>query len=100
MKLASLAVMSRDKKIGNAGIVGLVENEIVWSPDSRAFFINGNNNGYDDYHTAAHRLDEPELGPGNITAAVEEDMVRSFPPCRAKYALKYCEEEAAHPDFI
>jgi hypothetical protein len=78
--------------------VGSVEDEIVWSPDSKAFFINGNDNGYGDNHLAVHRLDDPHLAPGYITREVEQDMVRSFPPCQAKDHMDICSELAANPN--
>ena len=78
--------------------MGSVEGELTWSPDSQAFFVNGNNNGYGDEHVAVHRLDDPNLGPGNITGEVERDMARSFPPCRAKDPVDSCAELATKPE--
>lgn len=80
--------------------MGSVESELTWSPDSKAFFINGNDNGYGDNHLAVHLLDDPDLGPGYITGEVEQDMIRSFPPCQAKHAEDDCAELAAKPEDL
>jgi len=97
IRVASLRVTSLGKVVGVVGPVGTVESELTWSPDSKAFFINGANNGYGDDHVAVHRLDLPGLGPGFITHEVEQDMVRSFPPCRAKDPIDTCAELEAEP---
>lgn len=91
LEFAALRVISEGRNLGQVLPVGTVENEIVWSPDSAAFFINGNSNGNGDYHVAVHQLNDSNLGPGRITKEVEEDMVRSFPPCRSKdLSVKDC----------
>ncbi|HTS11450.1 MAG TPA: hypothetical protein VMH00_04975 [Candidatus Limnocylindrales bacterium] len=95
---AKVTVVAAGKKLGEVDLAGFVEDEVVWSPDSKAFFMNGNNNGYGDYHVAVHRIDDPKLGPGNVTQAVGRDMVRSFPPCKAKDPPDGCAELARNPD--
>jgi hypothetical protein len=97
---ATLRVVTDGKEIGAVGPVGMVDSELTWAPDSKAFFVNGNSNGYDDYHVAVHVLSEPYLGPGSFTSEVEEDMVRTFPPCKAAYAPQDCAEIASDPSFI
>jgi hypothetical protein len=95
---AELRVVSRGKVLGEVRVVAISENEIVWSPDSKAFFINGNNNGYGWNTFAVHRLNDPELGPGNISADAEEDVARSFPPCQAKAPPDDCAGLADDPE--
>lgn len=97
-KFVKLRVLSAGRLLGEILPMGTVANEIVWSPDSKAFFINGNNNGNGDYHVAVHRLDRPHLGPGKITADVDRDMVSSFPPCKARDAGEDCKRLMAHPE--
>jgi len=98
IKEASVTVFSNGKKLGEVVPVGLVDDEIVWSPDSKAFFITGNSNANAWDAVAVHRIDDPELGPGFVTGEVEKDMARSFPPCRAKYYHPdNCAHLAAHP---
>jgi hypothetical protein len=95
---ASLRVVTNGNLVGEVGPVATGDVEIVRSPDSKAFFIDGsfNANGWDTF--AVHRLDDPDLGPGNISEDVGEDMVRSFPPCRAKDPFPGCAELAEEPD--
>jgi hypothetical protein len=97
----SLRVTSSGRFLGEIQPVGEAENEITWSPDSKAFFINGSDNSYTENPVAFHYLDDPNLGPGYDTDAVARDMVRSFPPCKVKNPSETCGEEAANPkDFI
>jgi hypothetical protein len=99
--VANIEVLRLGMKLGAVVSVGAVQDELVWSPDSKAFFLNGNNNGYSDYHVAVHVLDAPSLGPGYITDEVEKDMAQSFPPCRAAYTPDNCAELAKNPsDYI
>lgn len=96
----SLTVFRAGRLVGSVKAVGLVQDEIVWAPDSQAFFVNGNNNANSDYHVAVHRLEDPHLGPDHITEEVEKDMVRSFPPCRAKNPLDNCAEVAEEREYF
>jgi hypothetical protein len=78
--------------------VDLVEEEIVWSPDSKCFFINGNYNGYVDEIAGVYCIDQPNFALAHIMQYVEEDMAHSFPPCRATYlSEKQCAQMAADP---
>jgi len=97
IRMASLVVSASGRKLGRIDLVGTVEDEILWSPDSRAFFINGNNNADADDHVALYRLDETELRRSNVTKQVETDMTRSFPLCRATNAMEDCEWLTKHP---
>jgi hypothetical protein len=101
IEIATLRVTMFGRNIGQVQPVASVEDEITWSPDSKAFFMNGNENANGWEHVAVHILDEPNLGPGYITRAVEQDMVRSFPPCQATNPIDNCSELAAKPeDYI
>jgi hypothetical protein len=95
--LVSLTVTSHGANLGEITLPGFVEDEIVWAPDSRAFFINGSSNGYSDFHFAVCRLIDSRLSVVIPTQNVLRDMVRSFPPCRAKTPYKDCEGLAADP---
>jgi hypothetical protein len=94
---ASLRVTTLGRDRGEVEVVSSVEDEIIWSPDSKAFFINGDADVDDGNMLAVHILDDPHLGPGNIAGAVMRDMVRSFPPCEAKDPVDICAELAAEP---
>jgi hypothetical protein len=100
VEVASLRVTTLGKYAGEVLPVGSVESELTWSPDSKAFLINGNDNGYGDDHLAVYLLDDSHLVPVHITREVEQDMVRSFPPCQAKNAVDNCAELAAGHDYF
>ena len=90
--LVSLSVLSGGKVLGDVDTPGFVENEIVWSPDSKAFFITGNSNANTDYHVLVYLLNPPGLIRINPSRAALRDMVRSFPPCRALTAYDGCKD--------
>jgi len=98
LETATLRVTTLGRNRGEVNPVASVEDEITWSPDSKAFFIDGNENAYGDDHVAVYTLDDPKLGPDRITGAVEQDMVRSFPPCEAADPIDICTELAAKPE--
>jgi hypothetical protein len=97
IEVARLRVLTLGKYVGEVQPVGSVDSELTWSPDSKAFFINGNDNANGDDHLAVHLLSDPALGPGYITRDVVQDMARSFPPCEAKDPINICAELAADP---
>lgn len=97
IKEASILVISSGRVLGTVPPVGQVENEVKWSPDSKAFFMNGSDNAYTENPVAVHYVDDPNLGPGYVTAAVAQDMIRSFPPCRVKKPSEICAAIAANP---
>jgi len=99
LEIVALTVVHDGKPLGPVGPTGSVENEIVWAPDSKAFFINGSNNANGDYHFAVYRLVDSKISVvSDLTANALQDVVRSFPPCRAKDPSDKCEELAADPD--
>src|SRR5579872_596283 len=65
---------------------GDVDDELLWSPDSKSFLINGSGGGEGPDSVAVYRLSDPNLRPIVVTAAAQRDMLRSFPPCKAKGA--------------
>ncbi len=85
----SLRVTTAGRNIGEVEPVSDVEDEVTWSPDSKAFFINGGHADGDDL-VAVHLLDDPNLGPGDITREVKRDTFRSFPPCQANPSVDDC----------
>lgn len=95
---ASLTVYRNGKYLGSGGTAGLVDNEVVWSPDSKAFFVNGNNNGNGDYHVSVYMLTDADVVEVEVKDAVLADMVRSFPPCRAEDAYQPCKNLESDPD--
>jgi hypothetical protein len=98
---ASLRVTTLGRHRGEVQPVASVQDEISWSPDSKAFFINGNENANGWDLLAVHRLDDPNLGPGYIAHEVKQDTFRSLPPCRANPPVDDCAGLGAEPyDYI
>jgi hypothetical protein len=99
--LADLRVVSGGKLLGAARTPGFVEDEVLWSPDSRAFAISGSSNANTDYRSFVYILNPSGLTRINPARAALRDMVRSFPPCRALYATEDCHDVVKHPsDWI
>jgi hypothetical protein len=58
--------------------------ELLWSPDSKAFFINGSESAYSGLFVDVYRVDGDRVRNVNATSRAQHDMVAGFPPCRAK----------------
>jgi hypothetical protein len=79
---------------------GFVEQEILWSPDSNSLFINGSDGGEGQDYVTVYRVGEMRAQLLNVLAA-QKELMKSFPPCKAKYAdPDVCESFAQHPDEI
>lgn len=99
--LADISVVNNGRLLGTVGTPGFIEDEVLWSPDSTAFAISGNNNANTDYHLFVYRLNSSGLTRINPTRPALRDMVRSFPPCRALNATDECRDIVKHPsDWI
>jgi hypothetical protein len=73
-------------------------DELMWSPNSRSFFVNGNENGYTNYMLLYH-LDADGWHSRNLATQVQRDMVVSFPPCKASHHDKqFCREWERSPE--
>ena len=75
--------------------------DLQWSPDSKAFFVNGGNGGgYWGFFVYVFRLDDPKLQPFEITHEARRDMLESFPPCKARgIARKTCSGIENDPQY-
>ncbi len=62
---------------------GYISVELLWSPDSRAFFLNGSNAGVWDV-MYLYLADDPTQ-PRNVTDEAQRDMLKNFPPCKAAF---------------
>lgn len=60
-------------------------DELLWSPNSKAFFINcGCGSSIAGFAVGVYLVDSANIDVGlDFTLAARQDMVRSFPPCKA-----------------
>jgi len=79
---------------------GFQDIDLLWSPDSKAFFINGGNGGgYWGFWVYVYRVDDPKMEPLDITGQAKLDMVKTFPPCKAsRLDRNICLELEKNPD--
>jgi hypothetical protein len=57
--------------------------ELLWAPDSNAFFINGSESAYAGFFVIAYQIISGTPHERVITVQAEKDMVDAFPPCKA-----------------
>jgi hypothetical protein len=75
-------------------------HEVLWSPDSKAFIVNGGTSAYSDFFVDVYVASANLVQKLNVTDAVQADMVKTFPPCRAFNRDEHtCKEIARHPEF-
>jgi hypothetical protein len=98
---AFLKIIGKDGRRGEVGPTGLVEAEVLWSPDSTSFLVNGSDGGEGPDRVFVYRLSDPEFYGSDIISAAQKDMVVSFPPCKAKDAdPRCCASLTIHPEEI
>ena len=74
--------------------------ELLWAPNSRAFFVNGGMSGYAGFFVSIYILDaERGIQEVTITDKAQMNMVESFPPCRAWRIDRNCDEVAKNPEY-
>ncbi len=114
---AYLRVTSPGKGTREAALPeGFQNTDLLWSPDSRAFFVNGGNGGaYWGFWVYVYLLKEPKLEPIDVTQKAQRDMLKEFPPCKAAFPnggdargcdktsrnidLEKCMKEEADPNY-
>jgi hypothetical protein len=97
---AELEVTRKDGTSTGIAQRGLVEDEVLWSPDSKAFLINGSDGAEGPEYIFVYQLGEPDGRPLDVTAA-QKDMLTSFPPRKAKAAdPQDCASLAENPEYI
>jgi hypothetical protein len=62
---------------------GATNAELLWSPDSHAFFVNGSDSAISG-SMYVYLADEPTQ-PKDITEEARRDMLKEFPPCKAAF---------------
>jgi len=74
--------------------------EILWSPDSNAFLINGGTSGYAGFFATVYQFGPDGFQKLHLTEAAQQDMVMSFPPCKALNPDEaLCKKIAGSPEF-
>jgi len=58
--------------------------ELLWSPDSKAFFVNGGESAYSGFFVDLYSIDGDSIRKADVTSRAQPDMVTTFTPCRAK----------------
>jgi hypothetical protein len=82
---------------------GYQENHLLWSPDSKSFFVNGGNGGsYWGFWVYVYLADDPAM-PIDVVNEARRDMLNAFPPCKAAYPNNRdaagCKEESRNKDI-
>ena len=74
--------------------------ELLWSPDSKAFFINGSPSAYAGFAVIVYELRPDGFVAPEVTGAAQRDMVATFPPCKAAYRdTGFCKELEIDADY-
>jgi hypothetical protein len=74
--------------------------EVLWSPDSKAFLINGGTSAYSGFFVTIYLVSNADVKKLHVTEAAQVDMVKVFPPCRAlNRDDNLCAKIAKHPAF-
>jgi len=60
--------------------------DLLWSPDSHAFFVDGDGDGapVSGSWVYVYLVDDPK-GPRDVTGEAQRDMLKEFPACKAAY---------------
>jgi len=75
-------------------------HEVLWSPDSKAFLVNGGTSAYAGFFTTVYVLSSDAVQKLRVTEAVQTDMVMTFPPCKALDRNEStCAATARDPEF-
>jgi hypothetical protein len=74
---------AREAAVPEEFSAGYYSVELLWSPDSHAFFVNGSNAGI--WSSMYVYLADDPTEPRNITDEAQRDMLEEFPPCKAAF---------------
>jgi hypothetical protein len=74
--------------------------ELLWAPDSHAFFVNGGASAIGGFLVTVYIPDsESGARPFTVTDKAQIDMVKSFPPCKAWRIDRNCNEVIKDPQY-
>lgn len=75
-------------------------HEIVWSPDSRSFFVDGGQSADTGLFVKAYTIEgETGVREHNVTTLAQRDMVDTFPPCKAANHDPDCSLIETDPEY-
>ena len=94
----SLRLLARKKQIAEFALP-IGAQEIVWSPDSHAFFLNGGATEHTGFFVKLYTIDEDELREHDVTSRAQRDMVAAFPPCKAANFEDDCRQTETDPKY-
>jgi hypothetical protein len=100
--VAFFSLRSRDGSVREGSFpYGFQNIDLLWSPDSRAFFVNGGNGSATaGFWVYIYRVDDPALEPRDVTHLAQADMLKTFPPCRAsELDHEFCRSFKKEPEF-
>lgn len=60
-------------------------NDLLWAPDSSGFFVDAGEGMTSPSLLQLYLLDDPQLRSIDVTRLAEQDMLKTFPPCKALY---------------
>lgn len=76
-------------------------HELLWSPDSKWFFVNGGETSYSEFFLSVYQLEaSSHVREISITELAQRDMVERFPPCKAENRDENdCRQTANNAEF-
>ena len=75
-------------------------NDLLWAPDSKAFVVDAGEGMTSPSFVQVYLLDDPQLRAVDITHDIEQDMVKTFPPCKALFIEPTtCRKIEKQPDY-
>jgi|SRR5271170_1708623 len=96
----ALRLVSPNKQISESSL-DEGAHELLWAPDSSAFFVNGGTSSYAGFFVAVYQIKAlAGMRKLVITKAAQTDMVEQFPPCKAyNRDQTTCGRIADHPEY-
>ena len=75
-------------------------HEIVWSPDSHAFFLDGGESADFGFFVRVYTIDDQAgVREHDVTSSARRDMVDAFPPCKAANHAEDCKRIESNPEY-